>query len=281
MSELAVTDFDDFFISFENRNTVESTAENTGKDKKLVALKAIVIILGAFLVIEALFYSFVLPLFSTPEITYSGLNHLTKNELNEKLSELDVSTWGAFSTEKAVSLISTISCVETVSVDKHFPNRISINVKERNPVAKSIICKDGKSKSIQIDENGILFSLDSASVATDYSVPLISGLPVDNLQEGMRLPAKYRVLMDQISDIRKLPHKYFAAISEIQVVPKEYGNYELALYPSQAKVKVLTDRNLNEDALQYMMVVLDVVNSIEPDVSEIDLRYGAVSYRRR
>ena len=92
MSELAVTDFDDFFISFENRNTVESTAENTGKDKKLVALKAIVIILGAFLVIEALFYSFVLPLFSTPEITYSGLNHLTKNELNEKLSELDVST---------------------------------------------------------------------------------------------------------------------------------------------------------------------------------------------
>ena len=59
------------------------------------------------------------------------------------------------------------------------------------------------------------------------------------------------------------------------------GNYELALYPSQAKVKVLSDRNLNEDALQYMMVVLDVVNSIEPDVSEIDLRYGAVSYRRR
>ena len=63
--------------------------------------------------------------------------------------------------------------------------------------------------------------------------------------------------------------------------PKEYGNYELALYPSQAKVKVLSDRNLNEDALQYMMVVLDVVNSIEPEVSEIDLRYGAVSYRRR
>ena len=38
---------------------------------------------------------------------------------------------------------------------------------------------------------------------------------------------------------------------------------------------------MNEDALQYMMVVLDVVNSIEPDVSEIDLRYGSVSYRTR
>ena len=46
-------------------------------------------------------------------------------------------------------------------------------------------------------------------------------------------------------------------------------------------MRVLTDRALNEDALQYMMVVLDVVNSIEPDVSEIDLRYGSVSYRTR
>ena len=279
MSDLVVTDFNDFFISFDDNAPAKE--QETVKDKKLIALKVLVIVLGSFLVLEALFYSFVLPLFSAPEITYSGLNYLTKNELNEKLSELDCSTWSGFSTEMAVSVLSTISCVESVAVDKHFPNKISVKIKERNAVAKSIICQDGTSKSVQIDENGILFSVNSASVATDYSVPLVSGLPVDNLQEGMRLPAKYRVLMEQISDIRKLPRKYFAAVSEIQVVPKEYGNYELVLYPSQAKVKVLSDRNLNEDALQYMMVVLDVVNSIEPDVSEIDLRYGAVSYRRR
>ena len=97
----------------------------------------------------------------------------------------------------------------------------------------------------------------------------------------MRLPAKYRPLMDQISSIRKLPQKYFAAISEIQVLPKEYGNFELAIYPVSTRARVLTDRSLNEDALKYMMVVLDVVNSIEPDAQEIDLRYGSVSYRRR
>lgn len=280
MSELAVTDFEDFFISFDSNVKTKDVPEKT-KDKKLVALKVIVFVLGAFLVLEALLYSFVLPLFSAPEITFSGLNYLTKKELKKALADFENSTWSSFSTEKAVSVLSSISCIENVSVDKQFPNKIAISIKERTPVAKSIIIQENMSKSIQIDENGILFSMDSASLATDYSVPLISGLPVENLQEGMRLPAKYRVLMDQISTIRKLSRKYFAAISEIQVVPKEYGNYELALYPAQAKVKVLTDRNLNEDALQYMMVVLDVVNSIEPDVSEIDLRYGAVSYRRR
>ena len=97
----------------------------------------------------------------------------------------------------------------------------------------------------------------------------------------MRLPAKYRMLMEQVSKIRALPQHYFAAISEIQVVPKEYGNYELILYPIHSKVKVLADQNLNEETLKYMIVSLDVVNSIEPDVYEIDIRYGATSYHRR
>ena len=97
----------------------------------------------------------------------------------------------------------------------------------------------------------------------------------------MRIPSKYRPLIDQIASIRNISQKYFAAISEICVVPKEYGNYELMLIPAGSKIKVITDRSLNEDALKYMMIALDVVNSIEPDVTEIDLRYGSVSYRKR
>ena len=62
---------------------------------------------------------------------------------------------------------------------------------------------------------------------------------------------------------------------------KDSGNYELALIPSQSKVKVLTDRALNEDALKYMLVVLDVVNQIGTDVATVDLRYGSVSYITR
>ena len=134
---------------------------------------------------------------------------------------------------------------------------------------------------MQIDKTGVLFpehSLDSIDVST---VPIISGLPVEHLTEGMRIPQKYRTLIEQISAIRQMGQKYFAAISEICVIPKEYGNYELMLIPEGSKIKVLTDRTLNEDALKYMMVVLDVVNSIDSNVSEVDLRYGAVSYRKR
>ena len=78
-----------------------------------------------------------------------------------------------------------------------------------------------------------------------------------------------------------MPQQYFASISEICVIPKNSGNYELALIPAQSKVKVLTDRALNEDALKYMMIVLDVLNQLGSDVSEVDLRYGSVSYKTR
>ncbi len=91
---------------------------------------------------------------------------------------------------------------------------------------------------------------------------------------------KYLSLIRQMSEISKMSQKYFAAISEICVIPKEYGNYELALIPAVSKIRVLTDRALNEDALKDMIIALDVVNLIEPDVFEIDLRYGSVSYRK-
>ena len=280
MSDAAISDFDEFFGSFEAVKTSEKADQKT-KKKKYIVLKIVVFVLGFFLFVEGIIYAFVLPCFGHPAIIYSGLDSFARKDIAERLAPLSNSSWTGFDTDRAASILSNVSYIERVSVDKRFPDKIFISVKERAPVAKTILSVNGVSKSVQIDENCVLFSIQSDSILQDSSIPLISGLPIENLQEGMRLPAKYRVLMEQISAIRSLPQKYFAAISEIQVVPKEYGNYELVLYPTQAKVRVLTDRSLTEDALKYMMVVLDVVNSIEPDVVEVDLRYDSLSYRCR
>ena len=51
------------------------------------------------------------------------------------------------------------------------------------------------------------------------------------------------------------------------------------MYPLQSKVRFLTDRTLTEETLQYMMVVLDIIESVEPDVTEVDMRYGTISYK--
>jgi cell division protein FtsQ len=278
MSDAVFTGLEDFDLPNERQT---GRKDSKTQDKRISILKVLVLILCVLLLFEAILYMLVIPCLAPAKVQFSGLTTLSSDEMMGMLNTMNAKTWMQFDTGKAVSLISTIPGVESVSVDKRFPDRVIVQVKERAPVAQTIVTLDNRSTPVQIDENGVLFPSTASAAITDTTVPLVTGLPVDRVPNGMRIPEKYRTLMEQIATIRSLPQKYFAAISEIQVVPKEYGNYELILYPIHSRVRVLTDRSLNEDALKYMMVVLDVVNSIEPDVSEIDLRYGSVSYRKR
>ena len=197
------------------------------------------------------------------------------------LVPMNSANWFDFDVNQAVAIISSEAGIDHVSVEKRFPDKILINLEERKPVAVTFVMENGRTSAMQIDKNGVLFPGKTQAAVDVNEVPIVSGLPVEYMSKGMRIPQKYRPLIDQITKISELPQRYFASVSEICVLPKEYGNYELALIPAQSKVKVLTDRALNEDALKYMMVVLDVVNQIGTDVSEVDLRYGSVSYRKR
>lgn len=250
------------------------------KDSKFFKwIKILVIALVAVLLFELVLLKVVHPSMGAPKLIISGNNNYSSEKLNEVLAELPAQNWFSFDTEGAASRLSAVSGIDCVKIEKVFPDKIKINVTERESVAMMFVNDNGRTVPIQIDKNGVLFTNTSGGVKEDGSVPIISGIPVEHLAEGMRIPAKYRVLIEQIAKIQALPQRYFEAVSEICVVPKTYGNYELMLIPVNSKIRVLTSRSLNEESLQYMMVVLDVVNSLEPDVTEIDLRYDAVSYR--
>lgn len=251
------------------------------KDSRVTLIKIIVAVLCGLLLVEGILYMYLIPCMAPGRISWSGLSRCSEKELAQSLGPLVNKTWMQFSSGEAYARITSVPGVEDVQISKRFPDRISIKVTERVPVAVTFITQNGRTVPVQIDKNGVLFPAADDSVGADSSVPLVSGIPVENVPEGMRIPVKYRPLMEQIDRIKSLKQNYWAAVSEIHVVPKEYGNYELMLYPLHSRTRILTDRSLNEEALQYMMVMLDVVNSIEPNVAEIDLRYGSVSYRTK
>ena len=259
----------------------EVTNKDEGGEKKLRAIKIIFGILCFFLVAELVIYKYVMPAFSSPKVTVSGQKLYTAEEIAEKLLPMNSTNWLNFNVSQAVSILSSEPGFDNVMIEKKFPDRIFINVVEREPVAVTFVMDDCYTNPVQIDKNGVLFPVKDRSVVDSNLIPIISGLPVEHMSGGMRIPSKYRPLIEQIYKISSLGKNYFAGISEICVLPKDTGNYELALIPSQSKVKVLTDRTLNEDALKYMMVVLDIVNKLDTDVYEIDLRYGSVSCKIR
>lgn len=275
MSDVVYADFDNYDLE-----NFDFSQKKYDKDRKVGILKIIVAVIAILIMMQILMYLLFIPCFSKPVVIYTGIENLNQSELNKSIEKMINSPWIKFNASEATSKLLSQSSIENVTITKTFPDKINIQISERKAVAKTLMDVDGCSVPVQIDKNGVIFSNGTSKIA-DSSIPLISGLPVENLTEGMRLPSKYRALMEEISDIKSLPQKYFAALSEIQVVSKEYGNYELVLYPVKTHVKVLTDRSLTEDALKYMMVVLDVVNSIEPNVAEVDLRYGSVSYITR
>lgn len=256
----------------------ETVVARKTSDSKLSLIKVLVAVLCVVLVVEIVIYTIIIPTQVPVKVSFSGLQMYSPEEMKQIINISENQTWIKFNSASAASALSGCSWIESVTVEKRFPDTVHISVVERNPVALTFINIAGRTVPVQIDEEGVLFwTKQGASVG---HLPLVTGLPIDNYVDGMRLHSKYRLLMKQLDDIQKLPQKYLAAVSEIHVVPKEYGNYDLVLYPINSQVRVLTDRTLNEDALQYMVVVLDVVNSIEPDIAEIDLRYGSVSFRK-
>ena len=265
------------FNGFEEYKTAEY--DDSKKDTKTLFIKIILVVLCLLLLSEAVIYLFVVPCLNPVKVTWRGLEGYTEAEMNRALSPMSGRNWIHFNKNDACTLLSTVSGVENVDIVKRFPDRVILTVKERVPVAMVCVQQNGRTVPVMVDKNGILFPPSAKN--SGLSLPLLSGIPVENIPEGMRLPAKYHGLMEQIASIRELPQNYFAGISEIHVVQKQYGNYELVLYPLHSKTKVYVDRQLNEKTLQYMMITIDVVNTLENDVSVIDLRYGSVVYYNR
>lgn len=266
-------------VSLQFEDVENEIVETKSHEKFPVALKIIFVVLFLCILIEIVFYKFVMPSTRSPIMKISGDETYSSREIADMLLPLGVKNWFEFDVKKAVSIIATLPSVETVFVRKVFPNKVYIDIQARHPVALTFLNIGDASVTVQIDKTGFIFPENKKNKVSRPDLPIISGLPLEHFAEGMMIPQKYRPLIEKIAQIEQLPQKYFAAISEICVIPKDSGNYELALIPIKSKIRVLTDRTLDEDSLKYMMVVLDVVKSLDKNTTEIDLRYGAVSYR--
>ncbi|MDR1785095.1 MAG: FtsQ-type POTRA domain-containing protein [Spirochaetaceae bacterium] len=249
------------------------------RDPKVSALKIIMVILIGALVMEVALYFVLIPCFSPVKISYTGTVPYSSEDLNSAVFSSTDSSWIRFDANAACAALANLQGIESVGIEKKFPDKIFVRLTERVPVALSLATYGERTVPVMLDRTGAVFL--SAPVFRDDSLPLITGLPLEDIEPGMRLAKKYHPLLGQLESLAKLPEKYFSSFSEIHVENKTAGGYELIVYPVKSRVKILLDRALNEDMLKIVMVTLDVVSAMEPNVEEIDLRYGAFSYRVR
>ena len=253
-------------------NDSKSKAKNPAK-----LLKILLWTLLAVVVIQAVAYLFIIPTTTAYTVSFKGVDNVSATELQSVITQTCGSNWLHFDTTRAASALLSVGSIQSATVQKSFPNQIMVTVQERDPVAMALATINNRTVPVQVDSSGVIFSVVDATV--NENLPLITGLHIDNYYKGMVLDGKYHTLLQQISEISSTNPEYFSIISEIAIQEKEYDNFELVVYPVHTKTRVLLDRNLNKDALEYMLVALDVVNSVSPDVKELDLRYGSISYK--
>lgn len=257
----------------------ERSKEDIDIKKLIFLLKIIFTVLFLFVGAEFMFFKFLHPAVGNPSIKISGCCTFTPEEIVRYVRDLGVKNWFDFNVREAVRVLSAVEGIESVKARKVFPNKIYIDITEREGVALIFLQNDGESVPYEIDAKGMLFKVGNTKHLS--YLPIVSGIPLETVGNFLRVEGKFRPLVNQIASVSRKHAKYFSLISEILVLPKEYGNYELELFPYTAKIRVLMDRSLSEEALKNLMIVLDVVTKLDKDVSEVDLRYGSVSYKRR
>ena len=216
-------------------------------DMRTNILKILVAVLFAVLVVEAVIYVVIIPCTASVQVRFSGLTQYTPDDII-RLCGLNVrQTWINFDTGALSSKLKKLPLFESVQVEKSFPDQVIITVTERKTAAIAIAEVDGKSVAVQIDKTGYVYRVDGS--LPNGNVPIISGLTFENPHPGIRLNTKLRPLLKQIGTILETKPAYFSAISEIRISPKDYGEYDLILYPMHSKIRVLADKELNEESL--------------------------------
>jgi len=253
--------------------------EKTGSGVRF--LKVMIYLLLLFLAGNIVYYLFILPLTSPAKVHFSGAASLSDVELKKIAGLKGSEKWGELDTKTISRRLASYPLIAEAKVSKSYPDKISIGILERTPVAVLYADVGNRTVALEIDKTGTVFRI--APRESYMVLPVISGLAFENPRTGMTVHKQLVPLFNQLEALQKKNSLLLSEISEIRIEQKKYGGFDLLLYPIQMRTKVRTDGALNEELLQYMMLMLDVVrkSNLRDKITEVDVRAGTVAYRMK
>jgi cell division protein FtsQ len=194
------------------------------------------------------------------------------------------SSWFSLDALRAGRELEKHSRIESARVLKRFPDRVKIFLTPRTPAALCLASSGGRVVPVYFDREGVVISVGNAGsgeaphIAGEHAVPILSGLVIDNPVPGMRLPAVFGPLLENIERIGSGAPELLEAVSEIRINRKPFDGFDLVLYPVHNPVRVRLESDISEDTLRYALLMIDVFESGHADVDEIDFRTATASY---
>jgi len=255
-------------------------ASHINKPKIEKALRWIIIIALIILVGELIMIFIVNPCLPLSRVEVIGMPELDKKMILEKAGITSRSSYITVNPRIVEKRLQSLVVVDTAKVTKRFPDTVRITLEGRKAIAMSFGTIDGKVYPVFYDNQGLIFMIGNGNqnVAIPRSIPIISGILVEQPFLGMRLPVTFNNLLRDLERIRNSAPELLEAISEIQVNRNVFDRFDLTLYPVHNKVRIRIGNELTENMLRYVLLVVDVCVSRGVRVEEIDFRTGTASY---
>ena len=270
-------------IRLQNRSYTESlnSPQTVKKTKGKRLLKIVILLILLFLAGDSVYYLFIVPFNATAKIQVLGINTILEAELKKAAGLTGAEKWGKIDKDALLHRITSYPLVAEARVVKKYPDKVLIEIIERQPVGILLATVEGRTIPMEIDKTGTVFKI--ASKKDRQTLPIISGLSFQNIRAGMKVHKQLVPLFKQLDLLQRKSPALMSEISEMKIEQKKYGGFDLILYPVRTQVKVRTDSALNEEKLQYMILALDVRRELELNakIEELDVRAGTASYRLR
>ena len=199
-------------------------------------------------------------------IHFQGNEFLTNKSLKKILNDIEINNIHLIDLTKISTLLEKDSFIEAARVSKHFPNKLEIEIIEREPIA--VINTD---EPLLIDRDGVI--LPKNEIANKKLIPFLSGFNQNKNFYNLGKKTTSKKMQEAIALLKELKIRY----------PKLYNNLsELTLNSSNEYVMILLDYptkvNLGSKEVNNKLAIIQNFESIlkEENLStfaSIDLRY--------
>ncbi|MCL2601808.1 MAG: FtsQ-type POTRA domain-containing protein [Treponema sp.] len=252
-----------------NEDTVSATPRRHEKALKVIIILAVLALGGKMIWLIG-----ITPFTPLARIDIVGTTALSREYVLSTAGITSGSTFFSIDTKSMERALSSLPAVQSAQVFRHFPDRLQIILEGRRAVAVALVNAYGRSVPAFFDSQGVIFKIGEADAA---SLPIISGISIENPVVGMRLPAAFAPFLMQLEKIGATSPELLASLSEIRINPRSFDGFDLILFPVHRRVTVRINE-LNEETLRYTLLMVDVVVAREPEIVSIDFRSKVASY---
>jgi cell division protein FtsQ len=166
-------------------------------------LKRILSVITFILGVELVWLFGVSPCMPLSKITISGIPGIDENAVLALAGIGKQSSFLTVNTKSAEEALLALPMVRSARVIKKFPNRVELYLENRRAAAMAFVATGERTFPALIDGEGMIFNVGREGFIQNEQLPVISGLVLEGVYPGMKLPRMYNTLFARLETLTR------------------------------------------------------------------------------